>query len=226
MESLNSWSNVYSKYSLSYPSEYLIRMLKGAYPKLNFDKSRYKEQSILDIGCGVGRNIVLFNSLGFRNVSGIEIDNAVVDQAKSMMQDLNITSDIRVGTNDNIPFDSENFDIVVSWNVCYYMGENLDFNKHISEYSRVLKPGGLFIFSVPKKSCFIYRDAEKYSDGYLTITNDPFEVRNGTVLKYFENEEDFKATFSNEFKDFVFGSINDDCFGLDYHWHIGYCYRK
>ena len=42
----------------------------------------------------------------------------------------------------------------------------------------------------------------------------------------FEDEEEIKKTFSPEFKDFIFGSIEDDCFGLNYHWHLIVCKRK
>ena len=42
---------------MPYPAEYVIRIFKGSYPKLNFDKKSYDGKKICDIGCGVGRNL-------------------------------------------------------------------------------------------------------------------------------------------------------------------------
>ena len=82
------------------------------------------------------------------------------------------------------------------------------------------------VFSIPKPPCFIYRDGIEKGDGLIEITNDPFKVRNGIILRCFKDENDIVSTFGEHFEDFTFGSIEDDCFGLNYSWYIGYCRRK
>ena len=42
----------------------------------------------------------------------------------------------------------------------------------------------------------------------------------------FENEKEIENAFVSEFENFVFGSIEDDCFGFDYHWHLVVCTRR
>jgi len=61
---------------------------------------------------------------------------------------------------------------------------------------------------------------------YAVIKNDPFQIRNGVILKVFEDEEDIECTFSGYFENFTYASIHDDCFGLDYHWHLLVCEKK
>lgn len=167
--------------------------------------------------------MVLFNQLGFSELAATEISEEIVKQAEKEMDKLNIPATIRVGRNSDLPFKDQYFDYVLSWNVCYYMDEAPDFSKHVREYARVMKRDGILVFSIPKPDCFIYRNGIKKENGLVEITNDPFSIRNGIVLKCFLNEEEIVREFGSCFKDFVFGSINDDCFGLNYSWYIGYC---
>jgi SAM-dependent methyltransferase len=220
------WTKAYLTQSgMAFPSEYVIRIFKGSYPRLNFDKSSFKNKRICDVGCGDGRNMLLLKQCGF-DVYGVEITKKIVDKVISNLNNVNINADVRVGTNDNIPFDDEYFDFLLSWNACYYMGNNIDFANHVKEFSRVLKKGGYLILSIPKKTNFIYKNSKKLKDGYRIIVNDPFKIRNGVVLRMFENEEEIKKAFSKYFENFIFGSIHDDCFGLNYHWHLVVCQKK
>ena len=106
------------------------------------------------------------------------------------------------------------------------MGENGDFDVYVEEFATCLKTDGYLVLSIPKKTCFIYHDSEQLNDGYQIIRNDPFNLRNGEVLRMFENEDEIKNVFSKYFKNFIFGSIQDDCFGFDYHWHLVICQKK
>lgn len=219
------WTKSFLGMGMAYPSEYVIRIFKGSYPRLNLDKSSFENKKICDVGCGDGRNLVLLRECGF-DVSGVEITSEIVDKITTSLDNMSINGDIRAGTNDAIPFEDECFDYLLSWNACYYMGEMRDFGKYVKEFARVLKKGGYFVVSIPKKTCFIYHDSEKLKDGYQIIRNDPFNVRNGEVLRMFEDEDEIRKEFSVLFDDFIFGSIHDDCFGYDYHWHLFVCQKK
>ncbi len=106
------------------------------------------------------------------------------------------------------------------------MGNKTDFQEYVKEFARVLKKDGYLILSIPKSTCFIYKDSEELKKGYRIIKNDPFNIRNGEVLRMFSSESEIKESFSEYFKDFVFASIHDDCFGFDYHWHLAVCRKK
>lgn len=222
----DNWSKTFSGSDMAWPAEYVIRIFKGKYPKLDFKKENFDSKKILDIGCGDGRNLAFLNQCGF-NLYGMEITSEIVDKAKTNLEKAGIKHvGLKVGTNDNIPYEKEYFDYLLSWNQCYYMGNIEDFNMYIEEFNRVLKKEGYMILSIPKKSCFIYKGCKIIREGYALIQNDPFGVRNGEILKIFENEKEIEDHFSKYFKNFVFGSINDDCFGFDYHWHLVVCQKK
>jgi SAM-dependent methyltransferase len=219
----NQWSRHFGNTEMAWPSEYVIRIFKGRYPRLNLKSDTCEGKKICDVGCGDGRNLVLLKKLGF-DVHGIEITEEIIERASNNLKNAGIYGfTLKVGVNDKIPYGDDSFDYLLSWNSCYYMGDNTDFNDYVREFARVIKRNGFLILSVPKCSCFIFRDSEQVREGYRIIKNDPFEVRNGEIMRIFKNEDEIKDVFSSHFKDFIFGSIQDDCFGLDYHWHLVVC---
>lgn len=225
--SKESWTKYYKKQKpLKYPSEYYImRILRGVYPRLKIGTLDIKGKKVCDIGCGDGRNLLLLNEAGLK-VYGIEITQEIMDVAKQRMKESNIDACLKVGTNDNIPFENEFFDFLVSWGSCYYMGKNPDFEKHLLEYSRVLKEGGYFIAYIPKKSCHLYQNSVALDDRYCVVKDDYYGVRNGEILRMFDSEQDIMDAFSKYFENFVFGSSEDDCFGLNYHYHFVVCQKR
>ena len=58
------------------------------------------------------------------------------------------------------------------------------------------KPKGYLILSVPTASAFIYKSCEELEKGYVRIKNDYFGVRNGQVMRRFEDKDDFLSCFS------------------------------
>lgn len=225
-EQTKNWNYAYSHETrMSYPAEYVIRMFRGKYPNLDLGREGYKGKSILDIGCGDGRHLLFFNSLGFSKVAGTEISAEVLDVVRKNISEVGVNADLRVGTNNNLGFEDAAFDFLLSWNVCYYLDDDMDFLSHIKEYARVLNPNGILVFSIPCKDCYVYKGGVEKA-GFMTIKDDYFELRNGSVQKIFQDEKDIEQTFSSHFKDFVFGKIDDKCFGLDYKWYIGYCRKK
>lgn len=120
-DSKKEWLNAFSNHELAYPSEYVIRILKGNYPNLNLDKN-FKEKKFLDMGCGDGRNLILAKSVGF-DIYGVEIDIDICKIIEKNLENAGINKYcIKEGKNDNIPFESNFFDYMLSWNSCYYMG--------------------------------------------------------------------------------------------------------
>jgi SAM-dependent methyltransferase len=210
---------------IAYPAEYVIRIFKGNYPKLKLSKKSFSGKKICDISCADGRNIVLLNECGF-DVYGTDITKEIVKHAKENLGQFGIKPIIKVGNNTHIPFNPGFFDYLLSWNACYYMGNNLDFNLHVNEYARVLKKNGYLIMSIPKETFPYFNGCKKLKDGYCIIKNDPLKVRNGQVLRCFKNKEEITKVFSKKFKNFVFGSVEDDCFGYDYHWFLVVCQKR
>jgi SAM-dependent methyltransferase len=179
------------------------------------------------MSCGDGRNVALLCNCGL-SVCATEITEEAVQKALSNLSYDGINDVvIKTGHNGKVPYSDNEFDYLVSWNVCYYISEGYSFSDHVREYARVLKRSGLLILSIPKKSSFIFDGSEKIksADGenLAVVRNDPYKFRNGTSLYIFNGEEEIKKAFSPYFGGFVFGSVHDDCFGFNYHWHICVC---
>ncbi len=219
------WTTRYLNNAMMYPAENLIRIFKGSYPKLNLKKLDFKNKKICDSGFGDGRNIAFFDQLKF-NTFGMEISQEIVDTVQSNLKNLNISSDLRVGSNSTIPFDDGFFDFVVAWDSIYYMGDGRNFLQHVMEHARILKPGGYLVMSIPKKNHVYFTNCEQISDNLVKINNDPLNVRNGEVLRQFRDTSDIQDAFSEYFDNFIFGSEDGDLFGLEHHWHRVICQKK
>ena len=139
-------------------------------------------QDFLEVGCGSG---AVSNHIARKhpmNVTGTDIDP---DQLRLAQQHSGNLANIRFVEADaaNLPFEDNDFDIVLSFGVMHHISNWLDA---LGEISRVLRPGGYFIYwdlVYPKWTAWIARLFEdKY--GVTTIEDlDLFIARNnfGTI---------------------------------------------
>lgn len=110
-----------------------------------------KESTILDFGCGIGRNVIKFRSNGY-NAYGCDIEiNTEVNLDTFLMYQDGILRSI---DNDNyrIPFNDNTFDFIVSEQVFEHIQ---DYRSALSELRRVLKPGGASLHKFPPRYIFI-----------------------------------------------------------------------
>lgn len=107
-------------------------------------KGRYKaNDTILDAGCGYGRNLHWF----LRNnivIYGIDQDaNAILDLRRRHPA---IAERFRQSAVEKLPFEHAQFDHIISSAVLHFAKDTAHFRQMISEMVRVLKPSGsLFI---------------------------------------------------------------------------------
>lgn len=195
-----------------YPTEFVVRTMLANYSDLNFLKP-VPGNKILDIGFGDGRNTTLLCDLGLE-VSGIEITQGIVKQTEQRLAKMGYSPDLRVGRNSSIPFDDAEFDYILACHCCYYCDENQVLLDNLNEYSRVLKKDGYLIASVANKSSYIFDNAQELKDGTLVVAKDPYNNRNGYRLQAFSSKDDIEAYFSPLFKNFSFGSADNDYYGI------------
>lgn len=225
-DSGKGWSERYKHAGVTWPSENVIRVFKGNYPRLgDIRKQGYAAKKVIDVGCGDVGNLIFLETLGLE-LYGVEIDQKIVTHVKEALEARGIKADIRLGNNDHLPFEDGLFDYLLSWNAVYYMGSKRDFSKNVSEFARVLKSGGHLIMSVPKSTHQIFNGAKIMDDEFAMIQIDPLGIRVGEVFRRFRDTKDIENTFSPYFTDFCFGSVEDDYFGITHHSHLVVCTRK
>jgi SAM-dependent methyltransferase len=98
---------------------------------------------ILEIGCGKGAMLRHLSQLG-HHVAGIDLDPVVVAECKKESGDLPVS----VAPGDVLPYPDSSFDLVLSFDVFEHIP---DSDRHLREVTRVLKPGGHYLFQTPNK---------------------------------------------------------------------------
>ncbi|MAZ73272.1 MAG: SAM-dependent methyltransferase [Flavobacteriaceae bacterium] len=107
-------------------------------------KERYTTgQSILDAGCGYGRNLKWFYQNNF-SITGIDTNADAIKKAQEIYPAA--ASNFRVGTLEMVPFEENYFDHIICCAVLHFADNNTHFNAMVAELVRVLKYSGtLFI---------------------------------------------------------------------------------
>lgn len=202
-----------------YPTEWVIRTLLGTYPRLKLNTGGYPGAKLLDLGFGDCRNMPLLWNCGF-DIFGVEITERIVEMARETLDGLGIEATLRVGRNAAIPFDEGTFEYVLACYSLYYVDKGTSFTDALREVHRVLRPGGAIIASLPAPNGFIVKDAVALGDGHIIVKNDIFGLRNGYVLRAFEDEADVAATFGALFDDVTICKCEDDFWGLQINYFI------
>ncbi|NIM95059.1 MAG: methyltransferase domain-containing protein [Anaerolineales bacterium] len=134
---------------------------------------------VLDLGCGTGTTFQFLTHLGYRTV-GIDLRP---EGLRSIVNTLDETNLVQAEVA-QIPFYANMFDVIIMLDVF----EHVDARSAILEVSRVLKPGGWLILTVPAMDwLWSYRDQaaghrQRFSKGQLTdllapASLQPVEIR-------------------------------------------------
>jgi ubiquinone/menaquinone biosynthesis C-methylase UbiE len=109
------------------------------------DFASYRGRTLLEVGCGIGTDLVRFAQNGAR-VTGVDLSSTAIELAKRNFALHGLTAvDLRVANGEALPFDDGSFDVVYGHGVVQYTS---DGPRLIRECHRVLKPGGEAIFMV------------------------------------------------------------------------------
>jgi SAM-dependent methyltransferase len=109
------------------------------------DFNGFAGQQVLEIGCGIGTDLVRFARGGAR-VTGVDLAQSSIDLARKNFELHGVhAEDLRVADGGALPFDQASFDVVYCHGVLQYAP---DAAAIVAEARRVLRPGGRAIFMV------------------------------------------------------------------------------
>lgn len=178
--------------------------------------------AILDLGTASGGFEKQLSEAGYKNIYGVDIDDYLAKDARPLLKEFKL-ADLAYN---KLPWPDNFFDAVIGWCILPHL-ENPFFA--IREISRVLKPGGLFLFSVPhitSKSAISYFEKNRDFGSYRATNNHiviftPAIIKK-VILKYFsylgENYPVRPKIFAHDgikgkLRSFLYQKL-----GLRFHW--------
>jgi len=158
-----------------------------------FDKLRYLPQvvnfngyrgkKILEIGCGVGIDLIRF-AKGGAHVTGIDLAQKSIELAKKNFAHNGLKADLRLMNGEALEFADNSFDVVYAHGVLQY---TVDADRMAKEMHRVLKPGGEAIAMVYNRISWL--------NGMSLVMKVELEHEDAPVLKKYSLGE-FKKMLS------------------------------
>ncbi len=156
-----------------------------------------KDNTVLDLGCGTGRNSNYFAQEG-NNVIGIEISKTAIALAKERARGLGLTVDYRLGDiGEKYDIDDKSIDIILDITSSNSLDEK-GREVYLSEADRVLKNGGYFFVRA------LCKDGDQ--NAKILLKESPGNEYNTYIIKDIGltervfSREDFTSTYGKYFK--------------------------
>ena len=126
--------------------------------------NEHANESVLEVGLGLGTDILQFAKNGSR-VYGIDLTQNSVDTVKKRFQLYNLDGEFKVASFKEIPYEDNTFDIVYCFGVLHHSPFMAD---GIEEIRRVLKPRGKAIIMLYHKG-FKYYVRKLFFEGIIKL---------------------------------------------------------
>lgn len=151
----DEWSGRYD-YGRSYSKDLVLKE-DEAWKGFFCSEFGTKPLKILDVGTGTGFLSIPLAELGHQ-VVGVDMSPGMMSRCMEKAHEKKLDMDLRMGDAESLPFEDESFDVVVSRWVLWTL---LHPDKSVSEWYRVLKPGGrAYAFDTP----FVGKDRNKFDN--------------------------------------------------------------
>jgi ubiquinone/menaquinone biosynthesis C-methylase UbiE len=153
-----------------YPWDMVVSFVYRYAPK-NSKPSKIK---ILEVGCGTGSNLWFAAREGFR-VAGIDASQSAIEHVKDRFDREDLDGDLRVGDFTQLPFNSNNYDLVIDRSAIVCCGFKAA-KRVVGEVHRVLKRNGKFLFNPYSKKHSSALSGENGPDGLV------YNISSGTLV--------------------------------------------
>jgi len=155
-----------------------------------FKKYVSKEMKILDVGCGYGRTLNELYNQGFKNLTGIDYSQGMINRGLRLYPHLNLIKN----DGNTIPFPDNEFDAVILLAVLTSSYDDKEQENLISEISRVLNEDGIlyvndYLLNQDERNLKRYKKYENKYGAYGV-----FELPEGAVFRHHTKEHILKLT--------------------------------
>ncbi|MBF8982972.1 class I SAM-dependent methyltransferase [Lutibacter sp. B2] len=180
------WETLHSqsRFRPKYPAEIVVQFIFR-----NF--KRDGKIKVLDLGCGTGRHVYFMANENI-DAYGVDISESGINYTKKLLQENGLQDNLKVSSVDQLPFDNNYFDGLISYGVLYYC-KNEEIKKAVDEIYRVLKPTGKGLLFVRNEKDYRYGDGEEIEKNTFMIKEDDESKcafnENGMIMHFFEKEE-------------------------------------
>lgn len=129
--------------------EFFEELAEYRFDKLRYlpevvDFPAYQGKRLLEVGCGVGIDLMRFARAG-AIVTGVDLAEVSIDLARKNFARGGLTADLQVMNGEDLQFEDGSFDVAYGHGVLQYTA---DGQKMVNELHRVLRPGGEAILMV------------------------------------------------------------------------------
>lgn len=157
-------------------TEHLRGIWKGPYSLDFFNRYVTPPARILDAGCGVGRYTVPLAMRKY-DVTGVDISGFAITELDNARLRRNMQISLAAADVCHLPFRDDTFDAVVAFGLLQHLLAE-QRSAAISEFGRVLVPGGTLVIEV--------LGMEDMRMGGREVENSTFLRSTGTVYHYFD----------------------------------------
>lgn len=164
--------------------EFFEALEKYRYEKIDYlkdyvDFPRYAGKKVLEIGCGVGMDLLQFARAG-ADVAARDLTENAVELARKNLAREGFRGDIQVGNAESLKLGDESFDVVYSHGVLHH---TVDTERALAEVHRVLKPGGeAIIMLYNRRSWFAFV-------AWLSGTNVEHRQKDAPIIRMYTTAE-------------------------------------
>ena len=137
------------------------------------DFSSYRDKRLLEVGCGIGTDLVRFARGGAKAV-GVDLSTTALVLARKNAECSHVSLTLELANGEALPFADGSFDVVYAHGVLQYTA---DPQRMVSECRRVLAPGGEAIFMVYNRISWL--------NALSKIMKVPLEHEDAPVLRKF-----------------------------------------
>jgi ubiquinone/menaquinone biosynthesis C-methylase UbiE len=142
------------------------------------DFGSFRGQRLLEVGCGIGTDLVRF-ARGGALVTGVDLSQTAIDLARKNFELNGVTpEELTVGNGEALSYADGTFDVVYGHGVVQYTSNAPQL---IRECHRVLKPGGTAIFMVYNRVSWL--------NALSKVMKVPLEHEDAPVLKKYSIAE-------------------------------------